>query len=158
MAFRTLVGDEDGHGKNYSLLLNNGKVELAPLYDSICTLAYPELSGRMAAPIGNQSSLANVDRKALIEEAIAMGILQSDANSILEGLTADIRASISSLDASFTSGWPSEQVLDIIASRLDRLESGHPLGGHLTGSPAGRTRRATDMTTQTAYPEGYTAL
>jgi serine/threonine-protein kinase HipA len=158
VAFRTLVGDEDGHGKNYSLLLNNGQVELAPLYDSICTLAYPELSGSMAAPIGNQSSLAEVDRQALIEEAIAMGVLQSDANSILEGLTTDIRASISSLDASFTSGWPSELVIDVITSRLDRLESGHPLGGHLTGSPAGRPRRATDMTTQTAYPEGFTDL
>lgn len=158
VAFRTLVGDEDGHGKNYSLLLEGGKVELAPLYDSLCTLAYPELGGTMAAPIGNQSSLANVDRKALIEEASAMGILQSDANLILEGLTADIRASISSLDASFASAWPSEQVIAIITSRLDRLESDHPLGGHLRGSPASRPRRATDMTTQTAHPEGSTSL
>jgi serine/threonine-protein kinase HipA len=158
VAFRTVVGDEDGHGKNYSLLLNNGKVEFAPLYDSICTLAYPELSGRMAAPIGNQSSLAKVDRTALIEEAVAMGILKSEANSILEKLAADIRASISSLDASFASGWPSESVTDIITSRLDRLESGEPMNGSVKGSPTSRPGRATDMTTQTANPEGQTAL
>jgi len=153
-----LVGDEDGHGKNYSLLLNNGKVEFAPLYDSLCTLAYPELNGRMAAPIGNQSSLAKVDRTALIEEAVAMGIHKSEANSILEKLAADIRASISSLDASFTSGWPNEPVTDIITSRLDRLESGEPMDDSVKGSPTSRPGRATDMTTQTANPEGQTAL
>ncbi|MHB2029588.1 MAG: HipA domain-containing protein [Acidimicrobiales bacterium] len=159
VAFRALVGDEDGHGKNYSLLLNNGKIEFAPLYDSICTLVYPGLSGRMAAPIGNQSSLAKVDQTALIEEAVAMGILKSEANSILEKLAADIRASVSSLDASFCSGWPSEQVTDIITSRLDRLESGEPMDGSaVKGSPTSRPGRATDMTTQTANPEGQTTL
>ncbi|HEV2886782.1 MAG TPA: HipA domain-containing protein, partial [Jatrophihabitans sp.] len=34
VAFRATVGDEDGHGKNYSVLLDNGSVSLSPLYDS----------------------------------------------------------------------------------------------------------------------------
>lgn len=33
--FRTIVGDEDGHGKNYGLIIDNGEVDLAPLYDSL---------------------------------------------------------------------------------------------------------------------------
>lgn len=111
----------------------------------------------MAAPIGNQSSLAKVDRTALIEEAIAMGILKSEANSILEKLAADLRLSISNLNASITSGWPSELIIGIIASRLDSLESGEPMGGSFRASSISRTRRAPDMTTQTAYPEGQTA-
>ncbi len=34
VAFRAIAGDEDGHGKNYSVLLEGGGVRLAPLYDS----------------------------------------------------------------------------------------------------------------------------
>ena len=72
IAFRAIVGDEDGHGKNYSLILDDGSVRLAPLYDSLCTLIYPKLAGNMGAQLGTRTSLAKVDRTALVEEATAM--------------------------------------------------------------------------------------
>ncbi|MDQ2836460.1 MAG: HipA domain-containing protein [Actinomycetota bacterium] len=129
IAFRCAVGDEDGHGKNYSLLLDDGRVRLAPLYDSLCTLIYPELTRRMAAQIGNQVSLDKVDRAALLAEAKAMGIPQGVAEHALSELTADLRQALGALDNAFLAGWDSGQVLDTITSRLDRLDSGNPLGG-----------------------------
>src|SRR5260370_7729953 len=74
VAFRVLVGDEDGHGKNYSVLLDNGRVSMAPLYDSLCTMVYPELSGRMGLSVGRRTDLASVDRDALLDEAAPLGI------------------------------------------------------------------------------------
>jgi serine/threonine-protein kinase HipA len=128
IAFRATVGDEDGHGKNYSLLLNDGRVTLAPLYDSLCTLDYPELSGRMATPIGAQSSLANVDRAALLDEARAMGLTGSEAHESLDQLAERLRRAIENLSDGLTDGWPSERVIGIINTRIERLESGQPLG------------------------------
>ncbi|MHB8294881.1 MAG: HipA domain-containing protein [Acidimicrobiales bacterium] len=49
VAFRTIVGDEDGHGKKYAVLLVNHSATLAPLYDSLSTILYPRLTGKMGA-------------------------------------------------------------------------------------------------------------
>jgi len=128
VAFRAVVGDEDGHGKNYSLLLEDGGVRVAPLYDSLCTLIYPELSGRMATPIGAQVSLAEVDRAALLDEARAMGLTGSDADGIVDDLAASLRSGMDSLDDSLTVGWPSATVIETVLARVDRLDAGQSLG------------------------------
>jgi len=128
VAFRVLVGDEDGHGKNYSLLLSEGAVSLAPMYDSLCTLIYPELTGKMAAQIGIQVTLAKVDRAALVNEAKAMGVPSHEAEACLDNLSNDIRTAIEALEPHLTDGWPSERVAEVIRTRLDRLASGQPLG------------------------------
>lgn len=135
VAFRAVVGDEDGHGKNYSLLLGDGGVRVAPLYDTLCTLVYPELSGRMATPIGAQVSLAKVDRAALLDEARAMGLPGPEAGDIVDDLAASLRSGIGSLDDSLTVGWPSATVIETVLARVDRLDAGQPLGGRRADSP-----------------------
>nr|WP_281173748.1 HipA domain-containing protein [Mycobacterium genavense] len=94
VAFRAVVGDEDGHGKNYSLMLHDGVVLMSPLYDSPCTLEYPELSGTMGAKIGARQSLAKVDRQALLDEAKAMGLTARVAEQTLDELSTNVRAGI----------------------------------------------------------------
>jgi serine/threonine-protein kinase HipA len=137
IAFRVLVGDEDGHGKNYSLLLNNGTVTLAPMYDSLCTLVYPQLSGKMATQIGTQVSLMKVDRAALLDEAKAMGIPQKDAEARLDEFSGALRTAIDAIEPQLTRGWPSERVAEIVKTRLERLDAGLPLGGGNHGKPYG---------------------
>lgn len=131
VAFRAIVGDEDGHGKNYSLILDDGAVRLAPLYDSQCTLIYPNLTRDMGAQIGTRTNLAKVDRAALLDEAKAMALTTAEAEEGLDALTTSLRAAIEDLDARFTDGWPSEQVTDIVLARIERLENAQPLGGDL---------------------------
>lgn len=55
--FHALIGNADAHGKNYSLLYRGVAVELAPLYDLLSTLAYPELDTRFAMRIGGRATL-----------------------------------------------------------------------------------------------------
>jgi serine/threonine-protein kinase HipA len=128
VAFRVLVGDEDGHGKNYSVLLDNGRVSMAPLYDSLCTMVYPELSGRMGLCVGRRTDLASVDRHALLDEAAAMGIPIRHASGMLQDLADGLRRGLENLDDAITEGWPSRQVIDTVRSRIRRLESGQRLG------------------------------
>jgi serine/threonine-protein kinase HipA len=53
-----LIGNHDAHGKNFSLLYqvttNGVNVRLAPLYDLLCTMVYPDLSKNMAMSIGGK--------------------------------------------------------------------------------------------------------
>lgn len=148
VVFRALVGDEDGHGKNYSLMLHDGIVTAAPLYDSLCTLVYPELSGTMGTQIGVQSTLAKVDRQALLEEAKAMGLPTLDADNALEELSTNIRAGIENLSSVVTDGWPAERLIATVLSRLRRLDAGKPLGGKVP------TRRGQNLDTTTAAKRG----
>jgi len=53
--FNVIVGNADAHGKNFSLLLGNA-VALAPSYDLLCTVAYPELSPRFAMKVGRSGA------------------------------------------------------------------------------------------------------
>ena len=46
--FGYLIGNADAHGKNYAILYNGPRVELAPQYDLMSTVAYPELGDRPA--------------------------------------------------------------------------------------------------------------
>ena len=52
-----LIGNADAHGKNYSLLYRGAEVELAPLYDLLSTVAYPEFDTRFAMRIGGRRTL-----------------------------------------------------------------------------------------------------
>jgi serine/threonine-protein kinase HipA len=75
--YNYLVGNTDAHGKNFSLLYHgigteNLQIGLAPLYDVVCTLYYPELSRDMAMKIGGEYSSEKVtvgNFEQLAEEA-----------------------------------------------------------------------------------------
>lgn len=55
LIFHYLVGNADAHGKNYALLYRGGTPDLAPLYDVVCTAAYPRLAKKLAMAIGGRS-------------------------------------------------------------------------------------------------------
>jgi len=52
--FNYLIGNNDVHGKNYSLLYDGNSVSFTPLYDLISTVYYPELDKNMAMKIGGE--------------------------------------------------------------------------------------------------------
>jgi serine/threonine-protein kinase HipA len=63
--FNYLVGNNDAHGKNFSLLYrgigtDDMQVSLSPLYDSLSTVYYPEVSRSMAMKLGGQYSSEKV--------------------------------------------------------------------------------------------------
>ncbi len=51
LAFNTIVGNADAHAKNYSVLLRPTGVALAPLYDAVPVLLYPEYDQKLAMGI-----------------------------------------------------------------------------------------------------------
>jgi serine/threonine-protein kinase HipA len=55
LIFHYLVGNADAHGKNYALLYRNTTPDLSPLYDAVCTAAYPRLAKKLAMKIGDRN-------------------------------------------------------------------------------------------------------
>jgi serine/threonine-protein kinase HipA len=63
--FNYLVGNNDAHGKNFSLLYrgiatDDMQVSLSPLYDIVSTVYYPEISRTMAMKLGGEYSSEKV--------------------------------------------------------------------------------------------------
>jgi len=59
--FNVIAGNADAHGKNFSLLYGDEGARLAPLYDLLATVAYPELSSKFAMRIGGRATLEDLD-------------------------------------------------------------------------------------------------
>jgi len=55
--FHFLVGNADAHAKNFALLhsLKPAAPSLAPLYDVVCTSAYPALTKKIAMGVGGRN-------------------------------------------------------------------------------------------------------
>lgn len=128
LTFRTIVGDEDGHAKNYGFMLHDGSVSLAPLYDSLTTMAYGELSGVMGTPVGRQSHLDKIDLGALIDEGRAFRLGEAEARTIVESLASRLVDEITQLDPDLADPRAMDVITTIIRTRARRLLDGEPMG------------------------------
>jgi serine/threonine-protein kinase HipA len=112
--FNYLVGNNDAHGKNFSLLYRgvgtaSMETRLAPLYDVVSTRYYPELTRELAMKIGGEYSSDKVS-KANFEQ------LAEDA-----GLAKPlVRRRI-------------PELAEAVLSNLDKTAINHPVAGSLDG-------------------------
>ena len=103
MIFNYLIGNNDAHGKNFSILhYDNGEIKFAPAYDILCSQVYPELSDKMAMKIGghykhDEISLRHFEKLAN-ENDISFTQLKKVIKNQCETLPDIIDDVISSLD------------------------------------------------------------
>lgn len=115
--FNYLVGNNDAHGKNFSLLYYGGEdrqVRLSPLYDVVSTVHYPELSPEMAMRIGDQYSSGKVAPKDFEQLATDAGLGRPLVRARLVELTELVMAALSNIP---TPHRVSEQIASLIRSR-----------------------------------------
>ncbi len=73
--FNLLIGNNDAHGKNFSLIYRmDGQTRLAPLYDLVSTTMYPELSNKMAMKIGGESDAEKIGPRQIEKLAKEAGL------------------------------------------------------------------------------------
>lgn len=72
--FNLAIGNADAHGKNFSFLLDTPGPRLAPLYDLLSTIAWPELSSRLAMRVGRAGTIEELDGEAWTRFAADAGI------------------------------------------------------------------------------------
>lgn len=72
--FNLIIGNADAHAKNFSLLHRDGAITLAPLYDLLATVAYPDLSPRLAMRIAAKATLAEIEPRHWDRFAAEVGL------------------------------------------------------------------------------------
>lgn len=72
--FNLIAGNADAHGKNFSLLYQPGGATLAPFYDLLATVAYPDLSPKLAMKIARRATLDEIGQTTWPEFAAEVGL------------------------------------------------------------------------------------
>lgn len=74
ICFNLLIGNNDSHSKNISLLLRDSKIELAPFYDLLSTAIYPKLKTEFSFKIGGRSKAHEIGIKQIEELELELGL------------------------------------------------------------------------------------
>lgn len=114
--FNLLIGNHDAHGKNFSLLYHNNNAQLAPLYDLVSTVTYPELSKKMAMKIGKEPESDKIMPAHFERLAEDAGLAKPMVRKRVPELAEQIRAQLNniSIDHPMT-----DALADLIAGRCD---------------------------------------
>ena len=101
--FIFLTGNGDAHAKNFSIIYRDGRPRLAPAYDLLSTVVYPNLSPKLAMNIDSeynfrwisQGKLLRMGAKAGLTEKLVMKEIQKmqkKLNKVLDKFTSEINA------------------------------------------------------------------
>jgi len=75
VTFTAAIGNADLHGKNISLLHDdNGRISLAPAYDTVPTMLWPNLRDASAVAINGTTNFANITIDTIAAEAHTWGL------------------------------------------------------------------------------------
>jgi len=131
VVFNWVVGNNDAHGKNFSLVYRTGggggggggrggggelEIRLAPLYDLVSTIYYPELSRDMAMRIGEQYSSERVTLRDFEKLAEEVKLGRPLVRQRLIEVTERLRAALPNVPATSP---VAEQVRDLIRTRSE---------------------------------------
>lgn len=113
MTFTAVIGNADGHGKNVALLHDaDGRIRLAPAYDTVPTVLWPKLRTRLGMYIGGVTDLTRVDRDALILEATGWKLNKQTAINTIDQTLEQLRAV----------AIQHEELANLVATNLDRIQ------------------------------------
>lgn len=123
--FNLIVGNADAHGKNFSLLYQASGVSLAPLYDLLSTVAYPDLSPNLAMKIAKRATIEEIGPTTWTAFADDIGLGASFIRRRVRELSDSVSGSVPSLPASAALAELDASALrnyaELIASRAERL-------------------------------------
>jgi serine/threonine-protein kinase HipA len=117
--FNYLIGNNDAHGKNFSLLYPDKEIRLAPLYDAISTIYYPELNTDMAMRIGREYSSDKVTPNDFEQLAGDAGLAKPLVRRRVPELAT---AAIEALDKINITDSISDEVAGLIRKRCTRAK------------------------------------
>ena len=129
VAFNVAIGNADAHARNYSILLPpDGTVQLAPLYDLVCTRMWDELDSEAAQRINGVNEIDDVRIGDLVAEAVTWQIPRTVARSRVDALlTAVAERADETIGDCLESGGReqvAEQLASAITARVENIRQG----------------------------------
>ena len=125
--YNFLIGNADAHAKNISLLQRDGKLSVAPLYDAMSTLVYPQVYNSMAMEIGGQYEFKAVTRKSFELFAEKCDVRPKAVLSRLDALAAKLPRKAEELKTKMSDeGTPSsiyDEIIGVIRRNIVQVSS-----------------------------------
>jgi serine/threonine-protein kinase HipA len=94
VTFTTVIGNADCHAKNVAFLLEEGRVRLAPLYDTVPTALWKNLRATAALSVADVDALPDIGVAELVSEARRWRMPADTAHAtvieVLEELAANV--------------------------------------------------------------------
>jgi serine/threonine-protein kinase HipA len=123
--FNLIVGNADAHGKNFSLLYQADTIGLAPLYDLMSTVAYPELSPNLAMKIAKRAKLEDLLSQDWAKFAEETGVTEPYIRRRAANLADSVIASAPQARGSFSAAFQSamQPFEDLVTARAGLLKA-----------------------------------
>ncbi|MGU9982562.1 type II toxin-antitoxin system HipA family toxin [Phreatobacter sp. HK31-P] len=122
--FNVIAGNADAHGKNFSILYDAEGPRIAPLYDLLATVAYPDLSPKFAMKVGKRATLAELDAKGwaafAADAGIGLPLIRRRVAEISNGVLDKATVVAAELSRSELDRTAVEQFADMIRDRTER--------------------------------------
>jgi serine/threonine-protein kinase HipA len=137
VTFNVAIGNCDAHGKNFTLLHLAEGIRLAPGYDLMSTLVYPEHDRQMGMFIDEIQIVDRLRSERIVSEAMNWGVDKGQAEetiyAVLDRLSEALAATVDEI------GKPYIDLTRTIRSQIQRLASTSKPGiskqSYLLGSP-----------------------
>jgi serine/threonine-protein kinase HipA len=113
--FNYFIGNCDAHGKNFSLLYLN-KLQLAPLYNLVCTLYYEDIEKKMAMKLGGECEINKIKPKNFDKFAEEAGLSKSEVRKRVLKLSDEIIAALPTIKAQCQT---QKSIADLIGKRCN---------------------------------------
>ena len=126
LLFNFLIGNNDAHSKNYSLLLDGpGSIRMAPLYDLLSIAAIDGASRNLAMKYGGEKRARFLRRRHIRRLADELKIkgafVERHARSMIERVLPTVEDAHRSLPTKFQGGETLNVIEGVITERAERL-------------------------------------
>lgn len=122
--FNYLIGNCDSHGKNFSLVYNDFKILLSPLYDLVSTTVYPSLTTNMAMKLGSNYNISKISQNDFFKQAEILEIKNRFWINLIDDFTKKIFPAFEEVAAK-NEFLQASELLDVIyhqvKNRLNRI-------------------------------------
>ncbi|MSQ70914.1 MAG: type II toxin-antitoxin system HipA family toxin [Betaproteobacteria bacterium] len=120
VVFNALIGNNDAHAKNFSLLYTAQRAVLAPLYDVLSTAVYPRLSDKMAMKIGSKYKFPEVQARHWAQFASAAGLSPAQAKKRILEIAGSLPDLARAAEATMGAEGNSHAVIGQIVALIDQ--------------------------------------
>jgi len=124
--YNLITGNADAHAKNFSLIYReNSAIELAPLYDLLSTVYYPELSPRLAMKVAKRHTLEELKpgdwEKFAEETGLALRFIRTRIKELADAVSESIGETKAEILESASDRNAVGEISSLIAARASSL-------------------------------------
>lgn len=115
--FNFLIGNCDAHGKNFSLLYLE-QLQLAPLYDLVCTLYYEDIEKKMAMKLGGEYEINKIRPQNFDKFADEVGLSKPEVRKRILKLSDEVIGAIPVIEIQHHA---QKEIADLIRNRCEHF-------------------------------------